>query len=440
MKRLPRRLKFVLLAVGGVVGLGLIAVAITNAQARAQLEAELARLSAAGEPVSLAELKPKPVAPETNAATYLARAKNDSLAINKEVFAAEEAAKEAGLPEDETGQAPSPPVLAAMRKALDAYPNAVSLLVQASECTDYDAQLDYTTDTKTFVANMLPEFQDIRAAFRVLNYQVLVSLADGKQDDAMQSCLVMFRLARLSDRGPMMINYLVSLALRGVAVRATNHVLRFGPLPPAAYDALEVELVRQDLVAAYRHAMRTERAFGMQAFEEIMGSIAVVGAVWPGFKRDQSDALALFTLLIETADRPYSDPNARAQTSALVDRAGTLTKTFVQAVQAVQNAHARLLAQLRALRVLVAILRLETAGKTVEPSLDSLGLPADVKIDPYNGEPLRLKKTPEGWTIYSVGVDYKDDGGTKLGGVAGEDAGIGPVPMAPPADKAKTQE
>ena len=33
-----------------------------------------------------------------------------------------------------------------------------------------------------------------------------------------------------------------------------------------------------------------------------------------------------------------------------------------------------------------------------------------------------------------------DDGGTKLGGAAGEDAGIGPVPMAPLADKVKTQE
>lgn len=105
-----------------------------------------------------------------------------------------------------------------------------------------------------------------------------------------------------------------------------------------------------------------------------------------------------------------------------------------------QYANCRILAQIRALRILIAILRLENAGKTVEPSLDALDLPPDAKVDPYTGEPMRLKKSPEGWTIYSVGVDLKDDGGTKFGGVAGEDAGIGPVPMAPATGKAKTQE
>lgn len=333
MRRLPRRLKYVLLALGGVVGLGLIALAVTEAQARAALEVEIDRLRAAGEPLSLAELKPKPIPPEKNAATYLDRAKDDVLSINKEVAAAENAATEAGVPEPADGELPSPPVLDAMRKALAAYPKVMPLLIQASECPDYDAQLDYTVDCKTFVGNILPTVQDIRAAFRVLYYRVQVSLADRKHDDAVQACSTMFRLARLHSRAPCLVNYLVSLALRGVAVGATNQVLRSGPLSPAAYDALEIELTRQDIVAAYRHTLRTERGFGMQEFGDFLGPPAsVVKPIWPGFKRDQLGYLNLMTMLIETADRPYSDSRARAQASALLIQAGPMTQSIAPAV------------------------------------------------------------------------------------------------------------
>ena len=37
------------------------------------------------------------------------------------------------------------------------------------------------------------------------------------------------------------------------------------------------------------------------------------------------------------------------------------------------------------------------------PKLTDLGLPAQATIDPFNGEPLHVKKRPEGWMVYSVG-------------------------------------
>ncbi len=44
--------------------------------------------------------------------------------------------------------------------------------------------------------------------------------------------------------------------------------------------------------------------------------------------------------------------------------------------------------------------------------LSKLGLPADATTDPFNGKPLIIKKTPEGWKVYSVGSNLIDDGGT----------------------------
>ena len=58
------------------------------------------------------------------------------------------------------------------------------------------------------------------------------------------------------------------------------------------------------------------------------------------------------------------------------------------------------------------------------PKLTDLGLPAEATIDPFNGEPLHVKKLPEGWMVYSVGNNRVDDGGTLDGKT---DIGAGPL-------------
>ena len=63
------------------------------------------------------------------------------------------------------------------------------------------------------------------------------------------------------------------------------------------------------------------------------------------------------------------------------------------------------------------------AGGDRPPRLDDLGLPAEATTDPFNGEPLRVKRTPQGWMVYSVGGNGVDDGG-KLDGRS--DVGVGP--------------
>jgi hypothetical protein len=49
---------------------------------------------------------------------------------------------------------------------------------------------------------------------------------------------------------------------------------------------------------------------------------------------------------------------------------------------------------------------------------------------------LRVKKTPQGWLIYSVGPNLRDDGG-KVEYPADGDVGIGPSPAAKPDEPAK---
>lgn len=38
-----------------------------------------------------------------------------------------------------------------------------------------------------------------------------------------------------------------------------------------------------------------------------------------------------------------------------------------------------------------------------------------VPLDPFNGQPLRFKRLPKGYAIYSVGADRQDDGAKQSG-------------------------
>ncbi len=75
-------------------------------------------------------------------------------------------------------------------------------------------------------------------------------------------------------------------------------------------------------------------------------------------------------------------------------------------------------------RVLNAIQSRVLPASDRVPDLAELGLPVEATIDPFNGEPLHVKRLPEGWMVYSVGINLVDDGGIPDGK---SDVGVGPI-------------
>jgi len=92
---------------------------------------------------------------------------------------------------------------------------------------------------------------------------------------------------------------------------------------------------------------------------------------------------------------------------------------------------------IRCLRVLNALQAHVPAGSDKIPKLTELGLPVETTTDPFNGEPLHIKKLPQGWLVYSVGRNFRDDGG-KVDDPNNGDVGVGPpLPTAKPGEPAK---
>jgi tetratricopeptide (TPR) repeat protein len=406
-----RALKWIGIVAGAVIAMLLIANAIWVWTTGSRLEKKLAALRAAGEPLSLADLARKPIPPQKNAAVFLRRAMSDLEAMEKEwanVYGSE-GYQSGRLSESE---------LKAVESALETYPKVIPLLEQAAACPEYDSQADYTVPPEAF----LEDVQDIRGAARVLRFRALLLLARGEREEAMQTCITLFRLCRRY-RQPMIVGYLVPLACRGIAVEASNLVLQAGLLPKDAREALEAELALQDGLEAYEEALKTERAYGLDYFRT-----SPLRKCWFVTRPLWNDATCYYLDMIDrhlaAAARPYSEVVA---TTPAIARNGIgfrgLADLVEPAVVAGRAAMERTRAAIRCLRVLNALQARPEQGGAETPKLSDLGLPVTATTDPFTGKPLQVKKLPGGWLVYSLGKDLKDDGGDFT---EARDVGVGP--------------
>ena len=395
--------------------LGIMAVWLWSSGGR--LDQRIAAIRAAGEPVTVADLKRPSIPPDKNADTFLRRAQPGVDALDKQFWyqqALGDAISQWRLSESDQR------VLAA---GFAAYPSVMAQLGQAADCPDYDSQLDYTLGPEELVVAFLPRIQYFRSVARVLQARSCLLLSQGQRDEALRTCLVQLRLTRHYDKQPTLINYLVALACRDVAVEMTNRVLRDGDVPMDLRAELDDELAMQDKMDGAAFAFKSERTLGLANLQSLRSSWSPLN--WRNVK-DECDYLDIMAEVIATASEPrYKIANQFKRTVQRSQQVGPLTSLVTPTISATRDAPDRVQAQLRCLRVLNALQRSAARTKNSEPTLADLKLPAEATIDPLNGKPLLVKHSPQGITVYSVGTNLKDDDGTFDDLL---DFGIGPVP------------
>ncbi len=311
--------------------------------------------------------------------------------------------------------------------AMAAYPDLISLVEKGAGCSDSYYDTEYGTTLAEFQSNFLEELQSGRSVARYLCDRSLVLAAKGDREAAVRASILNFQLARHLDREPSLVANLVAIAVRGIGITAANRVLRSGPIADSARNALDAELARHDLTDSFRQALITERAVEITAFHDIN-----LGRYWPA-RAYWNNALIYNLDVMDSqlalASQPYYQVLQAGPTdvSKPVSPWTTLTDLTLPAIHAARDATERTRAMMGCLRILNAITRLEQQGAEVTGFVD-LHLPEEETIDPFTGQPLLMKKLPEGWIIYSVGPDLKDDGG-KVEDLS--DVGLGPVPPLP---------
>jgi hypothetical protein len=381
-------------------------------KAQARLSAKFSAIRAAGQPASLAELAPEPINAEQNAAVQMERIARPLESWEKR-FLHEFEETDLGKAWDDGRSArglPTAEQVAAMEPIFAAYPKIVPAFEKAAAAPAYASLWSYNVSGNQFVANMMTSVQRRRTLANFIATKMRILAAQGKRDEAVALGVKMLRLTRHFDNDPVLVTFLVNCALRGITVEALNSILQSGPVGTAARLELEQELTLQNAGKPFVHALQTERAAGeafvAQATPPLLGFLG-----WP-IKNWQADVLDYYDEAIPAAGKPYFQSGADMHKINSQHSAGsTFVKLLGPSIESGFIAENRTVVYLHCLRVLSAINGFVQEHGRDPSGLDELGLAAPMTLDPFSGQPLRLKRIENGWVIYSVFQNGLDDGG-----------------------------
>jgi hypothetical protein len=309
----------------------------------------------------------------------------------------------------------SEPARLAIRQALDQRPAILPLLKQAATCQDCDVQADYNHGPVAFEASVRVGVLPWRQAASVLSARARLLAAQGDLVESSNCCVILLRLARHVERGPLLNSYLTAQACKGIAFEALNVLLRCPQLDKHARDMIDTALDECEDPSGYRWALRSERAYELDSLNRFNLFLQVTMA------GDTRVFLDFMESQIALAEATY----ARAADSSSKGTKGArgLLSLSIPAIMKVRAAKDRVLAEARCLRVLNALERHKVSSDAAR-ALTGLRLPRQGLLDPFSGDLLHVKRVSGGWLIYSVGEDMVDNGGDIA---RHKDAGVGPV-------------
>lgn len=438
MSRFKRIMKRLAIGLAVLIAVLLIFNAAYSWHTGRQLEQRLARLRAAGELTTFAELAPDPIPPEQDAAVHLQRLAPRLKAFEKEyvVFFDKTPLGKSFSERKERGEPPTPEQIAAIREILSHYPDLPQAIDEASRCEGYASQLDYSVaevaanSNSPVLEELMSSMNGRRTPARFLLWKITVLLTEGKQDDALRAGLVILRLARHYDNEPALVNGLVACAVRNVAADSLGLVLQAGPISAEVRKQLDKELARQEDPAWIQQVMKTERVVNLSLSRSLFAE-----AWWlPWMGRGlEVDTLDFYQRLLPAFSQPWYKSRDEIRSlntdiSYSTPVSGSLITLLEPALESACVSFNRSTAMLRCLRILNKLTAYDQVNGYEAEGLDDLDLPDTTKLDPFSGLPLQLKRTDAGWVVYSVFINGIDEDGSFKDQA---DCGLGPAGYAP---------
>lgn len=422
------------IALGLLLALGVIHGILTFVWGR-RYEAQLAALRAEGRSVTLSELAPRPIPDSENGALILieafARLKEPDLAADVEALTAVAAGDGAKLTPE------------TWRKARSAAPRLDSIVSMIDDAA-WKPGCVFPTNWSDGFEVLLPHYADLRQASRVVGARAMLFAREGRMDDAVRCATNQVRLAGAIKNDPSVISLLVSLAILRLQASTLQDISQQAPLTEAQARTLFDSLGAVDLESQCVHALDGERALMIAALAESrkigpMGLMAkvndgqapgpgsrIAGLLWrPLSYVDGSTYLRVMRKQIEIARAPYHGPESRGSAEAVesIPRYAPLTRVMTPVFSRLGVSRAVCEADMAVAQVAMALAAYRDRRSIYPAALDELDRELGWKLpdDPFTGEPLVYQRRGQGFALYSIGPDLKDDGGKPMkrgGGVS----------------------
>ena len=413
-----RLLKWTLRVVILLVVLGLAAYAGVTYWAAKTINAEIARIRAAGEPLTFADLgqltpqvadRAQDAGPYYAAACELVQSEFDADDANHEAFYGPRAV------------VPVPPeILARAHRDLDQNRIPLELLDRGSALPgcSWDIQLEYG------LAVSFTHFGKPRALLNSASLRTRVLAVEGHGDQAVDSVISSLGLPRMMERQPVLIDALVQIAMFARACTDAAIAMDTGHPSEAALGKLN-DALRQAHFIEPRRMLLAERVYYLETMRYLIADsrqpapdgsdgpaiperdswthLGLVGRVWvaqglPTYARyvtaASGDWPAIMTNMQHVTDTPA---NIWDKVSGLSFNGPMVT-------------YARGISIYRSTLIALQIERFRRAHNGALPdSLDQLPGASDLPMDPFTGKPFLFVKVADGYCVFSAGRGNPQD-------------------------------
>lgn len=413
------------LIVMGVLTLVIVLLA-QHGVAMASVKEEVARIQAAGEPITTDDLHAHQRVPSGTAdITHLWLAALDSL--DEKQFNLD--AQPLPIVGQREVSVLSPADVASAEALLAKYDATVKATLVAAQA---EGECRISVKFEDGFAALLPNAQKSRTLASLMKLRGRTALARGDTEQAVESVEALFGTSRALSHQMLLIEHLVRMATASMSLTEVEFLLNEAQLDDGQLKRLARQVEALDFQQGLTTSLMGERAMGYHTFHhmEQMSMGNVVNKPNPGngnLSRPADCAIYLGFLreMIAASREPF--PQALDQSQAVEGRlkqlAGSrnplerynamVTLLILPATQASFQATGRNLAFREATRCAVAAERYRLAHGQPPQKLGDL-VPEFLTVvpsDPFDGQPLRMKATDGELVFYSIGKDRKDDGG-----------------------------
>lgn len=363
----------------------------------------MTKLREQGVALTLDDLQAERLDEDDNALTWIRRAKPHTRALDEVLLKYQES------PEFEMLQ-PTVGQVEVLKEAFEEHPEALVLYAKAADCSGFQSDWRIGAEPIVSLTEQMEDQQEPRRVMRNWSARAGFLMSQGHFDEALQLGLQMLKLSRAVEHQPLVIGHMVGMACRSISLNVIVAVLERSPLTDEQHDEIDRDLAGCESVDSFRHALASERIYGLSAFRsEIFGGPLQSMVVWT-FKFDACDYLDMIAQLDDWANR--SRHSIVSELDALMQReAGPLTSLSKSALLQFRLSHDRMLTRVRCVRLLNALQRHYPDGIPIEPAVDKLRVSQKSIVDPFSGDPLKVLVTYEEVVVYSVAINGVDDGG-----------------------------
>jgi hypothetical protein len=283
---------------------------------------------------------------------------------------------------------------------------------------------------------LLGQQQQLHFVEALLRHEAVRQAQAGRAREAVRACLAGLNAARAIGDEPNAVSQSIRITCTVAACWSTQRLLAQLQPDPADLEALQDAFRSEDAYNVLLVGLRGERALREALLEAVEAGEVAPTELFVANPREppwtmrfltelgRGDVLTLhphylsvMTPRVEAALRPLHEQAAADRAFQAACRAvpadGSVALGLMAWVQPYSEECRRHHAILRCLSTALAAECYRRSHGRWPASLEPLvsRLPGGVTVDPYNGEPLHLKRVSDGVLIYSVGPDGVDNGG-----------------------------